>query len=151
MSCPVHDRCTCYGSSLQYSASMTTTSTGSAQFAPQTNNIYVGYEWAAPLVATSAAWYPLESVMVQPPTSHPGQDILQSDYYRLGNGYETSPPLFNACHRESRGLECEQKQAPPLREQVCFPNFDPPSRAYAKFSLQHNIHILRRTSRVFLG
>jgi hypothetical protein len=123
MSCLIHDRCTCYGAPLQYTATMTTTpaSMNSSQFAPQTNNIFVGYEWAAPLVAsTSAAWYPLE--FIQPPTLHSGQDtLLQSGSHRLDNAHEASS-FRNVYHQESHGYEREQKQALRSREQVRFPS-----------------------------
>jgi len=157
MSCPIHDRCTCYGAPLQYTATMTTTaaSTNSSQFAPQTNNIFVGYEWAAPLVATtSAAWYPLESLMIQPPTLHPGQDALsQSGNHRLDNAHEALS-FRNMYHQESHGYEREQKPALRSREQVRFPPFlgtRTPFRTYAKLSLQRSIRIPRHTFRAFLG
>lgn len=141
MSCPIHDRCTCYGTSLQY----TTTSTGSSQFPPQTNNIFVGYEWATPLVTTSAAWYPLESVIIQPPTSHSGQEILQPDRYSLGSRHEALS-LHNAYHREPRPDENgEQKLAHPTRGQVHFPVSNTSSLAYAKLAcsttlVPHTVH-----------
>jgi hypothetical protein len=91
---------------------------GSPQFVPQTNNILLGYEWGAPLVTSSAAWS-LEPVIIQPPTLRSGQEIIQSDYYRLGNMHE-APPLHSAYHREPRVRDREQKQAS-LREQVRFP------------------------------
>lgn len=124
MSCTIHDRCTCYGASLQYTASMATaTSTGSSQFAPQANNIFIGYEWAAPLVTTSSAWYPLESVIIQPPTSHAGQDMLQSECHpgRLGTNTHEAPPLHNPSYRESCVHERGLKQAPSFRDQVRLP------------------------------
>jgi len=141
MSCPIHDRCTCYGS-LQYTASVTSTSMGSPQFAPQTNNIFVGYEWTTPLVTPSAAWCPLEPVIIQPPTLRSGQETLQSDRHRLGNMHEALP-LHSAYHRESR-VDREQKQAS-LREQVRLPRPHILLRAYAKLacnptSVSHTIH-----------
>jgi hypothetical protein len=155
MSCPVHDRCTCYGASLQYTATMATStaSPSSSQFAPQTNNILVGYEWTAPVVtATSSSWYPLESLMIQPPTLQSGQDtLLQSDSYRLDNGHEASS-LHNTYHRESHSYEREQKLALRSREQVRFPrSLIPPSQTKVKFSLQHSTRILRHTFMAFLG
>jgi hypothetical protein len=136
MSCPIHDRCTCYGAPLQYTTSMTTgsTSMGSPHSVPQTNNILLGYEWAAPLVTSSAAWYPVEPVIIQPPTLHSGQEIIQSDRYRLGNMHEASP-LHSAYHRESRVHHREQKQASSFREQVRFPLPHIPLRAKAKVKL----------------
>lgn len=104
MSCPIHDRCTCYAASLNYTASLAT-STASSQLAPQTNNILVGYEWAAPLASTSSPWYPFESVLIQPPTSRSGQEMFGT------------MPLHNS---EPRVYEREQKPAPTSREQVCF-------------------------------
>ncbi|KAH9991496.1 hypothetical protein BJV77DRAFT_1159546 [Russula vinacea] len=91
MSCPIHDRCTCYATSLHYTASLST-STGSSQL-PQASNIFVGYEWAAPMVPTSAAWYPLDSVILQPQTSHSagntsGTMPLHSSYYPEPHVYE---------------------------------------------------------------
>ena len=117
MSCPIHDRCTCYAASLHYTASLTT-STGSSQLVPQANNIFVGYEWGAPLVPTSSAWYPFESVLIQPPTSH-----------SAGNTHETMS-LHNPYHPEPRVYEREQKLASPSREQVCFPFSYTPSWTY---------------------
>jgi hypothetical protein len=157
MSCPIHDPCTCYGAPLQYTATMATTpaSTNSSQFAPQTNNIFLGYEWATPLVATtSAAWYPLD-LMIQPPTLHSGPDThLQSGSHRLDNAHEASS-LRNMYHQESHGYEREQKLALRSREQVRFPPFlgaRTPFRAYAKCSSQRrSTRILRHTSRAFLG
>lgn len=134
MSCPIHDRCTCYAASLHYTASLATTTT-SSQLLPQTNNILVGYEWAAPMVPTSTPWYPFESVLIQPPTSRSGQEI------------SGTVPLHNPYHPEPRVYEREQKPAPPSREQVRFPCIcsipDSP-----KASLQFNTHILHSTSRV---
>ena len=137
MSCPIHDRCTCYGASLQYTTSMTTgsTSMGSPQSVPQTNNILLGYEWAAPLVTSSAAWCPLEPVIIQPPTLRSGQEMIQSDRYRLGNLHEASPLHHSAYHRESRVHDREQKQASSFREQVRFPLPHIPLRAKAKVKL----------------
>ena len=120
MSCPIHDRCTCYAASLQglhYTASLTT-STGSSQL-PQSNNIFVGYEWAAPLVSTPAAWYPLESVIIQPSTSYSG-----------GNSHGAMP-LHNSYCPEPLVYEREQKLAP-SREQVCFTFSHTPFQAYPK-------------------
>jgi hypothetical protein len=150
MSCPIHDRCTCYGSSLQYTATMTTAATpsGSSQFAPQTNNIFVGYEWAAPLVTTtSAGWYPLESLMIQSPTSHSGQDtLLHSDSHCLHNAHEASSHR-NPYHREPHGYEREQKQVPLRpREQVRFPHssvFHPgliPKLACSRAPVSYTVH-----------
>ena len=143
MSCPIHDRCTCYGASLQYTASVASTSMDSPQFAPQTNNIFVGYEWATPLVTPSAPWCPLESVIIQPPTLRSGQETLQSDCHRLGNMHEASP-LHSAYHGESRVHDREQKQAS-FREQVRLPRPHIPLHAYAKLarnstSVSHTIH-----------
>ncbi|KAH9953151.1 hypothetical protein BC827DRAFT_1284015, partial [Russula dissimulans] len=73
MSCPIHDHCTCYSTSLPYMVPMT--APGSSHLASHMNNIFVGYEWAAPLVMTSTAWYSLESAVMQPPTSHSGQEL----------------------------------------------------------------------------
>jgi|SRR5580693_3679006 hypothetical protein len=156
MSFPIHDRCTCYGAFLQCTATMTTTpaSTNSSQFVPQTNNVFVGHEWPAPLVATtSAAWYPLD-LMIQPPTLHSGQDThLQSGSHRLDNAHEASS-FRNMYHQESHGYERERKEALRSREQVRFPPFlgaRTPFRAYAKCSSQCNTLILRNASRAFLG
>ena len=117
MSCPIHDRCACCSSSLQYATSITT---GSSQFAPQPGNIVFGYEWAAPLVATSGGqWH----TTVDPVTFHPsstlysGQDLSQPDYYRSRTSFETMPH-HHAYHRETRAHLHEQKQAFPSREQV---------------------------------
>ncbi|KAN0124190.1 hypothetical protein V8E52_001839 [Russula decolorans] len=104
MSCPIHDRCTCYAASLHYTASLATT-TASSQLVPQTNNILVGYECAAPLVPTSTPWYPFESVLIQPPTLCSGQEI------------SGTVPLHDSYHPEPRVYEREQKPAPPSREQ----------------------------------
>ena len=134
MSCPIHDRCTCYAASLHYTASLATT-TASSQLVPQTNNILVGYEWAAPLTPTSTPWYPFESVLIQPPTSRSGQEI------------SGTVPLHDSYHSEPRVYEREQKPAPPSREQVRFPSLhyvpDLP-----KASLQLHTRILHSTSRV---
>ncbi|KAF8257698.1 hypothetical protein EI94DRAFT_1259573 [Lactarius quietus] len=117
MSCPIHDRCTCCNASLQY-ASITTT-TGSSQFAPQSGNLLFGYEWAAPLVATSGGtWHTaVDPVTLHPPsTLYSGQDLSQPDYYRSRNSHETVP-LYNPYQRESRAYPREQKQVLPSREQ----------------------------------
>ena len=117
MSCPIHDRCACCSSSLQYATSITT---GSSQFAPQPGNIVFGYEWAAPLVATSGGqWH----TTVDPVTFHPsstlysGQDLSQPDYCRSRTSFETMPH-HHTYHRETRAHPYEQKQALPSREQV---------------------------------
>ncbi|KAI0278558.1 hypothetical protein BGY98DRAFT_973348 [Russula aff. rugulosa BPL654] len=102
MSCPIHDRCTCYAASLHYTASLTT---ASSQLVPQTSNILVGYEWAAPLVPTSTPWYPFESVLIQSPTSRSGQE------------FSGSVPLHNSYHPEHCVYEREQKTVLPSREQ----------------------------------
>lgn len=138
MSCPIHDRCTCYAASLHYTASLTTT-TASSQPVPQTNNILVGYEWAAPLVPTSTpSWYPFESVLIQPPTLRSGQEI-------------SGPlPLHNSYHPESRVYEREQKPTPPSRELVRFPSLHSVP-GLQKASLQLNTRILHRISRVLPG
>lgn len=104
MSCPIHDRCTCYAASLHYTASLSST-TASSQLVPQTNNILVGYEWAAPLVPTSTPWYPFESVLIQPPASRSGQEI------------SGTVPFHDSYHPEPGVYEREQKPAPPSREQ----------------------------------
>jgi hypothetical protein len=134
MSCPIHDRCTCYAASLHYTASLATT-TASSQLVPQTNNILVGYEWAAPLVPTSTPWYPFESVLIQPPTTRSGQEI------------SGTVPLHNSYHPEPRVYEREQKPSPLSREQVRFPflHFVP---GLPKASSQLNTRILHSTSRV---
>ena len=131
MSCPTHDRCTCYSTSLHYTASLST-STGSSQLIPQANNIFVGYEWAAPMVPTSAAWYPLDSVILQPPTSH-----------SEGNMSGTMP-LHGSYYPEHRVYEREQKMAA-SHEQVCFPFSYTLSRAYPKLvrnstSVSYSVH-----------
>jgi len=108
MSCPIHDHyCTCYDTSLPYAVPLTVP--GSSHLASQVNNIFVGYEWATPMA--SAAWYSLESAIIQPPTSHPGQEILQSDRYRHGDTHRALP-LHNVYQRESRVHEREQKPGP---------------------------------------
>jgi hypothetical protein len=138
MSCPIHDRCTCYGASLQYAASLTTTTTDSSQFPPQTNNIFVGYEWAAPLVATSATWSPLESMVIQPPMSHSGRETLQSDRSRHENAYGTLP--VHNVHRRPHVRQLEQKSGPPSREQVhlSFPILRPsPRLTPSQIAAQH--------------
>jgi hypothetical protein len=116
MSCPIHDRCTCSSASLQYSASITS----SSQFAPQSGNIVYGYEWAAPPVTSSGGpWH----TTVDPGTYRPsstlnsGQDLSQPDYYHSRNSFETMPPQ-HSYYRESRLHPHEQKQALPSREQV---------------------------------
>jgi hypothetical protein len=96
------------------------TAPGSSHLASHVNNIFVGYEWAAPLVTTSAAWYSLESAVIQPPTSYSGQEVLQSDRYRHGDTHGTLP-LHNAYQREPRAHEREQK--PAACEQVRFLHF----------------------------
>jgi hypothetical protein len=144
MSCPIHDRCTCYP---QYTASVTSTSMGSPQFA-QTNNILVGYEWAAPLVTSSAAWCPLESVIIQPPTLCSGQEILQSDCLRLGNIHEALP-LHSAYRRESRVHDRGQKQAS-FREPVRLSRPHIPL-CLCQVSSQPNIRIPHHTSKEFLA
>ena len=145
MSCPIHDRCTCYS---QYTASVISTSMSSPQFVPQTNNILVGYEWAAPLVTSSATWCPLESVIIQPPTLRSGQEILQSDCPRLGNIHEASP-LHSAYRRESRVHDREQKQAS-FREPVRLSRPQIPLCLY-QVSSQPNIRIPHHTSKEFLA
>jgi hypothetical protein len=118
MSCPIHwnGSCTCYNASLQYTTSITTT-TASSPFGPQAGNIFVGYELATPLVTTSGAWHPVESVVIQPSTPCSEQGSSQPDCYRLANMYETWP-LHPGYRRESRVHEQEQKLAPFSREQV---------------------------------
>jgi hypothetical protein len=130
MSCPIHDRCTCYATSLHYTASLST-STGSSQL-PQASNIFVGYEWAAPMVPTSAAWYPLDSVILQPQTSH-----------SAGNTSGTMP-LHSSYYPEPHVYEREQKVAS-SHEQVCFPFSYTPSLAYPKLvrsstSISYTVH-----------
>ena len=137
MSCPIHDRCTCYAASLHYTGSLTTTN-ASSQLIPQTNNILVGYEWAAPLVPTSTPWYPFESVLIQPSTSCSGQEI------------SGAMPLHSPYRPESRIYEREQKPAPPSREQVRFPSLHS-IPGLPKSSLQLNTRILHSTSRVLPG
>jgi hypothetical protein len=134
MSCPIHDRCTCYAASLHYTASLATT-TASSQLVPQTNNILVGYECAAPLVPTSTPWYPFESVLIQPPTLCSGQEI------------SGTVPLHDSYHPEPRVYEREQKPAPPSREQVRFPSLHSVP-GLPKASLQLNTRILHSISRV---
>lgn len=151
MTCPIHwhDRCACYNASLQYTTSITTT-TASSQFSPQAGNIFVGYELATPLVATSGAWHPVESVIIQPPGSYSGHETLQPDCYRLPNTYETLP-LQNGYRREAYVPEQEQKPAPLSREQVRFLTPNVPSRAYTKSArdappVPHTIHPRRYSS-----
>jgi hypothetical protein len=134
MSCSIHDRCTCYAAFPNYTASLATT-TASSQLVPQTNNILVGYEWAAPLVPNSTPWYPFESVLIQPPTSGSGQEI------------SGTVPVHNSYHPEPRVYEREQKPAPPSREQVRFPSLHSVP-GLPKASLQLNTHIIHITSRV---
>jgi hypothetical protein len=134
MSCPIHDRCTCYAASLHYTAPLATT-TASSQLVPQTNNILVGYEWAAPLVPTSTPWYPFESVLIQPPTTRSGQET------------SGTVPLHNSYYPEPRVYEREQKPAPPSREQVRFPSLHSVP-GLPKASSQLNTRILHSTSRV---
>jgi hypothetical protein len=149
MPCPTHwhDRCACYNASLQYTTSITTTS----QFGPQAGNIFVGYELATPLVATSGAWHPVESVIIQPPASYSGHETSQPDYYHLPNTYETLP-LQNGYRREPHVYEQEQqKQAPLSREQVRFLTPNVPSQAYTKSvrdtpPVPHTIHSRRYSS-----
>ena len=118
MSCPIHDRCACCSTSLQYAASITTT-TGSSQFAPQSGNIVFGYEWGAPLVTASGGpWHTVDPVTFRPAsTLYSGQDLSQPDRYRARNSYETMP-LHHTYHRETRAHPHEQKQALSSREQV---------------------------------
>jgi hypothetical protein len=118
MSCPIHDRCTCCSTSLQYAAAITTT-TGSSQFFPQSSNILFGYEWAPPLVATpGGAWHTVDPVTLHPSsTSYPGLDLPQPDCYRPRNTYETMPS-HHTYHREPLAHPYEQKKALPSREQV---------------------------------
>jgi hypothetical protein len=134
MSCPIHDRCTCYAASLHYTASLATT-TASSQLVPQTNNILVGYEWATPLVPTPTPWYPFESVLIQPPTSRSGQE------------FSGTVPLHDSYHPEPRVYEREQKPAPPSREQVRFLSLHSVP-GLPKASLQLNTRIPHSTSRV---
>jgi len=135
MSCPIHDRCTCYAASLHYTASLATT-TASSQLVPQTNNILVGYEWAAPLVPTSTPWYPSESVLIQPPTTT-----------RLGQEISGTVPLHNSYHPEPRIYEHEQKSVPLSREQVRFPSLHSVP-GLPKASSQLNTRILHSASKV---
>lgn len=134
MSCPIHDRCTCYAASLHYTAPLATT-TASSQLVPPTNNILVGYEWAAPLAPTSTPWYPFESVLIQPPTSVSGHEI------------SGTVPLHDSYYPEPRVYERERKPAPPSREQVRFPSLHSVP-GLPKASLQLSTRILRGTSRV---
>ena len=134
MSCPIHDRCTCYAASLHYTASLTTTA--SSQLVPQANNILVGHGWPSP---TSTPWYPFESVLIPPPTSHSGQEI------------SGAMPLHNPYYPEPRAYEREQKPAPSSRERVRFPSIVHSVPDLHKDSLQPNTRILHRTSRVLPG
>ncbi|KAN0131042.1 hypothetical protein V8E53_011175 [Lactarius tabidus] len=115
MSCPIHDRCTCFGASPQYTPSITS----SSQFAPQSGNIVFGYEWSAPLVTSSGGpWHTaVDPGTFRPsPTLYSGQDLSQPDYYHSRNSFETMPPQ-HTYYRESRAHPREQKQALPSREQ----------------------------------
>ncbi len=130
MSCPIHDRCTCYAASLHCAASLTTT-TASSQLVPQTNNILVGYEWAPPFNTTTMPWYPFESVLIQPPMPRSGQEI------------SGTVAFHNSHHPEPRVDEREQKPFP-SHEQVRFPSCTPP-QAYPKLvcdstSASYTIH-----------
>ena len=116
MSCLIHDRCTCCSTSLQYTASITSPS----QFAPQSGDIVLGYEWAAPLVSTPGGpWH----TTVDPGTFRPssslysGQDLSQQAYCPSRNSFETMPP-HHTHYLESLAHAHEQKQALPPREQV---------------------------------
>jgi hypothetical protein len=130
MSCPTHwnDGCACYNASLQYTTSITTT-TAASQFGPQPGNILVGYELATPLVTTSGAWHPVESVIMQPSAPCTGQESSHLDGYRLANMYETLP-LHNGYRLESRVHDQEQKLASFSREQVRFLIPNMPSQVY---------------------
>src|ERR1700679_3508544 len=123
MSCPIHDRCTCYAASLHYTASLATT-TASSQLIPPTNNILVGYEWAAPLVPTSTPWYPFESILIQPPMS------------RSGHKVSGTVPLHDSYHPDV--YERERKPAPPSHQQVRFPSSLHSVPGLPKASLQLN-------------
>ena len=79
MSCPIHNHCTGYAASLPCNTSMVRPSTTtiffpSLELIPQANNIFVGYEWGAPLapspIACPSQWYPFD--VQHHPTSHSG-------------------------------------------------------------------------------
>ena len=111
MSCPIHDRCTCCSTSLQYTSSISTTAT--SQFAPQPCNTFFGYDYAAPLVAAPGGpWNTVDPVTLLPSSSpYAGQYLPQSDCYRPRNTYETVP-LHLMYRREFRANSHEQKPLP---------------------------------------
>src|SRR6266404_4921273 len=126
MSCPTHDCCTCYRTSLQYTTSITT-ATGSSQVAPQSSNLFFGYEWATPLVAASTApWHTIDPVSVNSSTSYSASDLSQPDCYLPGSTYETLPSHFSS----SRAHAQEQNPAFPSRERVSIVIVDVLPRAY---------------------
>lgn len=130
MSCPIHDRCACCSASLQYTASITS----SSQFAPQSGDIVFGYEWASPLVTTPGGpWHSTVDPGTFRPSSslYSGQDLSQQAYYHSRNSFETMPP-HHTYYRESRAHAHEQKQALPPREQVSILFLNVSSQAYTR-------------------
>lgn len=83
MSCPLCNALLHYDTSYQ-------------QFAPPSDNIAFGYEWAAPADTTSggSVWY----TTYDPQTFHPsstlcsGQDLSQQDYNHWQDSFDTMPP-----------------------------------------------------------
>ncbi|KAI9510970.1 hypothetical protein F5148DRAFT_472731 [Russula earlei] len=137
MSCPLHERCTCLITSLPFTAPLTATS--SPHLTPHMSNILVGYEWTTPLVTSSAAWYPLEPVMIQPPMSHSGQEISQSECYRLGDAHGALS-LYGAYHRESHANEHENKPVPVTRDQFTmqYPQPTPYIQGISRMTMSSN-------------
>src|SRR5882672_3962325 len=113
MSYPIYDHWTHHGTSLPSESAAPLTVPGPSRLASQVNDIFVGHEWAPPLpvVTTSAAWYSLESAVIEPLTSHTGQEveILPSDCRYHGDTHGALPS-HNAFQQESCAHKCEPQK-----------------------------------------